>query len=192
MRWFNSESYVYSSAEVRTADDDVETLRGFIQNGELAVAKTAAPEVMAERYLRSKVSAPRIAALGAYFLLRVGDLERLHDWPDNLTNWKDWLPDGPVIAAWQRLRSEAPEYSEAYDLLIEAMRRGLPVYTEGVRLLKDGLELFANDDERDWDVADQLAELDRYGKAMTWSKSETTYFGHAPDEPTAAARLATR
>jgi len=192
IRSFAAGSAFYTSTDVRTADDDVEALRGYIQNGELAVARTLAPEVMAERFLRSKVAAPRIAALGAYFLLRVGDLERLHNWPDNLTRWKTWLPDGPVIAAWQRLQADQPDYDEAYELLLEAARRGPPVYTEGVRLLKNGLDLFANDDEEEWAVADAVAEIDRYGKAMNWGKSETAFFGDAPHRPRLGARLSQR
>ena len=182
LQWFESGSAFYSHADVRTADDDVEALRGYIQRGELEVARVAAPKVMAERF-RSKMAAPRIAALGAYFLLRVRDLDRLHDWPDNLTRWKTLLPDGPVIAAWQRLLDDDPDYEEVFGFLMKAVDRGLPVCTEGVRLLKNGLELFASDDERSWDVSAAWSEVDRFGKAMHWDRSETTYFGDAPDQP---------
>jgi hypothetical protein len=169
--------------DARTGDHDVESLRALVHEGRLDLARVMAPEVMAERFLQSKVAAPRIAALGAYVLLRLGDLDRMHDWPDNLTNWMGWLPDGPVIAAWQRLRSEDPDYDQIRSLLVEAARRGLPVYSEGVRLLKDGLELFAADEERDWDVGEALDEVNRYARALVWEKSETTYFGQSPDEP---------
>jgi len=184
-----AESGFYTGVEVRTMDEDVEALKRYVRDRELAVARVMAPEIMAERFLREKVASPRVAALGAYVLLRVGDLKRLHDWPDNLAKWQPWLPDGPLIAAWQRLRANEPNYDEAFELLMEATHRGLPIYTEGVRLLKDGLDLFANDDERDWDVADALAVIGRFGKAMDWSRSETTFFGDAPDRPRLGARL---
>jgi len=185
VRTYDSGDDVYSRADARTANHDVESLRGYIQRGELDIARKLALEVTAERYLQAKTSAPRIAALGAYFLLRVGELDRLHDWPDNLTNWREWLPDGPVIAAWQRLRSDNPDYEEILELLQEAVSRGLPVYTEGVRLLKDGLDLFASDEEEDWDVAADLAWVEKYAQAMVWDKSETTFYGEHPDKPNA-------
>jgi hypothetical protein len=183
LRWLTYGGSVYLRADVRSADPDVEALRGSIGRGELDIAKSVAESVMAERYLRHKGQAPRVAALGAYFLLRVGDLDRLHDWPDNLTKWKPWLPDGPVIAAWQRLRSDHPDYERIFALLTEAVRRGMPVYTEGVRLLKDGLDLFASDDQKTWNVDNARSRVEAYAQAMVWGKSETTFYGTAPDRP---------
>jgi hypothetical protein len=174
---------LYLRVDARTADRNVEALRGYILRGELDVAHGIAANVVAERFLMAKGAAPRVAALGAYFLLRVGDLDRLHNWPDNLSKRKEWLPDGPVIAAWQRLRSPDPDYEEAFESLLEAERRGVPVYTEGVRLLKDGLDLFASDDQRAWDVGAVRDRVEAYAQAILWNKSETTYFGSAPDQP---------
>jgi hypothetical protein len=183
LRSYEHEGVLSVRADARSSDREVEGLRSHIIQGNLEVAHEIAARVTAQRYLREKVSAPRVAALGAYFLLRVGDLERLHDWPDNLSAWKPWLPDGPVIAAWQRLRSPNPDYEHVFELLLDAERRGLPVYTEGVRLLRDGLDLFAADHERTWDVEAAQARLREYARAMVWSKSESTYFGLAPDMP---------
>ena len=168
--------------DARTRDPDVEALRGYLLSGEIEVARALAAGVLAERLLAAKMAAPRIAALGAYVLLRTGELERLHNWPDNLTRWKPWLPDGPLIAAWQRLRSPHPHYDEVCELLLEAESRGMPVYTEGVRLLRDGLDLFRSDDE-DWPVAEAVERVAGYAQALNWDKSETTYFGVAADQP---------
>src|SRR3712207_7235538 len=56
----------------------VEALRGYILRGELDVAHGIAANVVAERFLMAKGAAPRVAALGAYFLLRVGDRSEEH------------------------------------------------------------------------------------------------------------------
>ena len=50
----------------------------------------------AEALLQGKVANPVGAALGGYALLRLNELDRLHDWPDNLAAWFAWLPDGAV------------------------------------------------------------------------------------------------
>lgn len=183
LRWLRIDGRRHLRVDARTTDPAIETLRGYIARGNVELAHGIAPNVLAERKLQAKMAAPRVAALGAYFLLRVGDFERLHNWPDNLTNWQPWLPDGPVIAAWQRLRSTDPDLPEVRRLLLEAERRGMPIYTEGVRLLKDGLELFANDIEADWDVEEPRRRVEAYAMAMDWAKSETTYAGYAPDDP---------
>lgn len=182
VRWSSDGATPTIRVDARTADHDVEALRGFLARGEIEVARALAAGVLAERLLLAKVAAPRVAALGAYVLLRLGDMERLHDWPDNLTRWKSWLPDGPVIAAWQRLRSPNPDYDAACASLLEAETRGMPVYTEGVRLLKDGLDLF-DTDERDWHVHEAARRVNAFAQALVWDKSETTYFGDAPQQP---------
>ncbi|RYP87303.1 hypothetical protein EKO23_06820, partial [Nocardioides guangzhouensis] len=185
IRWSSDGGTPTIRVDARTADPEVEALRGFLARGEIEVARALAAGALAERLLQAKVAAPRIAALGAYALLRLGDLERLHNWPDNLTRWKPWLPDGPVIAAWQRLRSPEPDYEEACALLLEAETRGIPVYTEGVRLLKDGLDVF-DTDERDWHVHEAARRVEAFAQALAWDKSETTYFGIGPQQPRAA------
>jgi hypothetical protein len=44
------------------------------------------------------------AAFAVNYLLRSGDLEYLRDWPRNLANRFEWLPDGPVLWAETLLR----------------------------------------------------------------------------------------
>ena len=183
LRWVRIGERRHLRVDARTTDPAIESLRGYIARGNVDLARGLAPNVLAERSLNAKIAAPRIAALGAYFLLRVGDFDRLHDWPDNLSNWQPWLPDGPVISAWQRLRSPDPDLDVVRRLLLEAESRGMPIYTEGVRLLKDGLELFARDPEADWDVEEPHRRVEAYAMAMDWRKSETTYAGDHPDKP---------
>jgi hypothetical protein len=183
LRLHRRQNRLYLRVDARTADPNIEALRGYIVRGEIDVARDLALNATAEQYLMTKRAGPRIAALGAYVLLRTGDLARLHDWPDNLSDWKKWLPDGPILSAWQRLRSPEPDYERAFDYVLEAVRRGMPVYTEGVRLLKDALDLFSSDTERKWDVEAARSRVEAYARAMIWNKSETTYFGSAPDEP---------
>jgi hypothetical protein len=87
----------------------------------------------AEEMLFYKLSNPMAAALGGYALLRCGELERLHDWPDNLAASVRWLPDGAVIAG--ELAARQGDHPKAVDSLLTAADRGLPLFTEGMSIL---------------------------------------------------------
>jgi hypothetical protein len=143
---------------------------------------------MAEDMLRYKLVDPYGATVGGYFLLRSAEYDRLHNWPNNLANWVRWLPDGPVIHAWQLLLTEETDSARqlARDRLLEAGDRGLPVLTEGLRLLIDGLELFAQNrpsDEPEGTVERTLDRLRRYASAVDWNQRLTTFYGTDPETP---------
>ena len=57
-----------------------------------------------EAALLVKGISPLAAAVASTVLLRCGALDYLHDWPRNLANWFEWLPDGPVLWAETLLR----------------------------------------------------------------------------------------
>lgn len=158
--------------------------------GSFEAARVTSEDALAEAelMLQEKRRNPIGAAIGGYYLLRVGALNRLHDWPNNLANWFEWLPDGAVVHAWQLLREpDEAKNSQARRRLVQAAERGLPVYTEGVRLLIDGLELFAYDavahDERDEAVEQALQNIRRYAAAMDWNQQLTTFYGADPEKP---------
>lgn len=187
--------------DVVVSSDDwwMETLLSLLQRGDLSQASRMDDAGhFAEQMLYGKVSNPSRAAVGGYYLLRVRDFGRLHDWANNLANWNDWMPDGAIIHAWQMLEqarsargSEAKStFAPACDRLLEALRRGVPLYTEGLRLLRDGLTMFANrkeDTERQARAQRALAMVNAYAAAADWSAKVTTFTGARPDEPTAAS-----
>ena len=110
-----------------------------MMSGDIERAKTLSGHIrFAEKLLYSKIENPSYAALGGYFLLRSNSMEQLHDWPRNLANWFEWFPDGCIIYAAQLMRSEKPVVEDIEYWLIEAYQRGIPLYTEGLRLLYEG------------------------------------------------------
>lgn len=110
-----------------------------MMSGDIERAKTLAGHIrFAEKLLYSKIENPSYAALGGYFLLRSNAMQELHDWPKNLANWFEWFPDGCIIYAAQLMRSEKPVVEDIEYWLIEAYQRGIPLYTEGLRLLYEG------------------------------------------------------
>jgi hypothetical protein len=84
--------------------------------------------------LVQKRESPIAAAFATNLLLRAGGLEYLHDWPRNLTNWFEWLADGPVLWAETLLRQRAgeevdladPNVREALDFYLMLADRGVP------------------------------------------------------------------
>ena len=60
-----------------------------------------------------KSESPVAAALAINYLIRSGDLDYLLDWPRNLANWFEWLPDGPILWAETLLRRQEIQKSAA-------------------------------------------------------------------------------
>lgn len=136
------------STEVVIHDPILGAVIAYLEAGDAAAVGALADEVeeQAAAMLRYKWTSPFGAAAGAYVLMRLGRPGRI-DWTRNLLDGFPWLPDGGVIHATQLLRTygqtprarAAKVLTEARHALVEAANRGVPVFTEGVRLLADGL-----------------------------------------------------
>ena len=148
---------------------------------------------LAEQVLYRKLNDPNTAALGGYYLLRTGELARLHSWPRNLADWIGWLPDGAVIRGWQLLRGASSSRGETpRQRFLQAAQRGVPCYAEGLRLLVDGLKVVLRDNEGDQQVASALEVMGRYASAADWTRSVLTFSGDGPDTPTPSPRPESR
>jgi len=73
-------------------------------------------------------------------------MRRLRDWAQILDSWLSWFPDGAIIPAWQLIRKvkfdqnrQAILLEEARSRRPQAVRRGFPLYAEGLHLFRDGL-----------------------------------------------------
>jgi len=139
-------------AVVRLADGESDRVAGYLSSGR--ADRAAAIATSAEDLLWSKMRGPLGAAIGGYALLRLGETERMHDWPDNLADWFTWLPDGAVIAgALAARRHDAPAAAVRF---LEACRRGMPVFTEGISILVTGIRSLLQLDELPQTARDEL------------------------------------
>lgn len=134
------------TVRIHSTSDAADTIVGYLSRGDLYAA-----EAMTEwtdhaiGMLQSKVADPYAAAVGGYLLLRLQQQpSHLHSWAQNLADWFPFLPDGCVIRARQLMQHPLPDTTELEVLLLEAVRRGVPVYTEGLRLLTDALRLMGD------------------------------------------------
>lgn len=94
-----------------------------------------------EELLFGKMGDPYAAAVGAYLLLKLQRFDLMRTWAKNLADRFMELPDGCVIWASQLAQERPESLDEIRSYYTMAVQRGLPVYTEGLRLLMDGLRL---------------------------------------------------
>lgn len=168
------------------SNPQAEALMGFLRNRDFASARAIGEGVVesAEKLLFNKQEDPASAAIGGYYLLSAGRLDRLHDWTNNLANWFPWLPDGALIHAWHLLRQKQQDVEQARARLIEAANRGVPLYTRGLRLLFDGLNIFSRRaDDMDAEVRSALERISPYAGAADWSTPTTAFYGQTPGDP---------
>jgi hypothetical protein len=163
-----------------------EALLGYLMSGDYGAARTVGEHVVqyAENLLHDKTLDPGQAAIGAYYLLRAGRLDRLHDWTRNLANWTPWMPDGAVIRAWHLLRKPKPNPEHALAWFLEAEQRGIPLYAQGLRLLFDGLRLFeARIPDEGGPVTTAVDRLRPYLAASRAGSGTTCFFAEFPAGP---------
>ncbi|WP_169409396.1 hypothetical protein [Dyadobacter beijingensis] len=172
---------------VATEHYKAETLLTLLTNGAVARAKRLSNAEEAERLLYEKMVNPVTAAIGGYFLLKTDELERLHDWANNLANWFPWLPDGAIIHATQLLSKKDKTEADIQMIrtrLLGAASEGIPVYSEGLRLLEKGLtQLWYHSDKGDEEVGNARKRIGSYAAVVDWSQETTTFTGISPTAP---------
>lgn len=163
------------SVRVATASDMADTVGGALARGDYYAAQAMAPLIdSAMEMLLYKMQDPYAAAVGAYLLLRLERFELMHDWARNLANMFSFLADGCVIWAWQAFRQHG-DVDQAAKYLLQAVDRGLPVHTEGLRLLVEGLQRLGGDS-----ATSALAHLTKLAGRVVWNSPFTTRLESVP------------
>lgn len=160
-------------------DKVAQALLVLMSNGDIGKGKTLFNGDDAEKLLLKKVEDPIAAAVGGYFLLKTRELDKMHDWAKNLANWFEWMPDGAIIYAWQMIHLQKKEDKFLIaNYLIEATDRGIPFFTEGLRLLFEGLSMLSFEYEyRNEDVERALKKVKAMTTAADLSKEFTMLTG---------------
>lgn len=169
-----------------TGNKRAQALLSLMNSGDMTRAKSLVSVEDAEAVLHDKMIDPAGAAIGGYFLLKTGELDRLHNWADNLANWFPWMPDGAVIHGWQLIHQGAQPNTMPMirNRFIEAVNRGIPLYTEGLRLLYEGLTMLSyNFEQKDKAVQQAFARIKKYMCVADLSQENTTFTGSYPDQP---------
>ncbi|KFF04475.1 hypothetical protein [Flavobacterium reichenbachii] len=167
-----------------------QALLSLMNSGDMSRAKSLWSLNDAEDLLQEKISDPIAAAIGGYYLLKTGELLRMHNWAENLSRWFEWLPDGHIIYAWQMIlennNKEAFENNDRRirNSLLRSMEGGMPIFSEGVRLLYDGLVMCSYTFEQsDESIEKALKDVRAFLANSDSTKETTTYFGSYPELP---------
>lgn len=125
-------------------ETSITTMLGYLAAGRLREAELLVRD--AEQLLNFKYSNPMAAAAGAYVLLASCKGS------SSGKNWRPWIEnlyqsfpfaDGAILQGWNLLQQQSSpeEVARARGCFLEAVERGLPIYSEGVRLLQKGLAM---------------------------------------------------
>ena len=137
-----------ASVRVSTFNAHADTLAGYLHRGDLYSASSMAGWAeKAEDLLAQKMADPFAAVVGAYLLLRTRNIDLLHNWTRTLMESFPRIPDAVVIRAWHLIYRRGDE-AEIRALFERALDRSLPIFTEGLRLLSDGVRLLGDDSEK--------------------------------------------
>jgi hypothetical protein len=177
------------SVEPHLQDPTADLLVRFLTEELLQEAATAIQfdAIPSERLLRDKMADPVGAAVGAYALLRFGELGRLRDWTDNLRILFPSLPDGAAIRGEHLAR--AGQHHEALGVFLELAERGLPIFTAGFFYAVDRLELYIRVTDSTFTPAEQsaaeslLGQLNRFVPYVDRKAAFLTYPGADPRQP---------
>jgi hypothetical protein len=165
------------------------TLLRYLQKAflEQASSMIGSPALSAEQLLYQKRTEPIAAAVGAYALLRLGDLERLHEWTENLRNFFTWLPDGITIRGEHLAR--LGNHEQALGVFLDLPSRGLPIFSDGLSYALDRLGLYIRIGEKNFEKArlDQakalLEHLQRFAAFVDFRRPLLTFTGLDPGNP---------
>jgi hypothetical protein len=137
----------------------------------------------AEMMLLEKRQNPTEAAIGAYYILKTRDYDRLHNWANNLANYFPWMPDGAIIHAWQMISQPGDRFDRdrIISRLTEAFDRGLPLYAEGLRLLYEGMMWLVRNIGPGEEYIAMLDSVREMTALVDWEQSLTTLNMPLPD-----------
>lgn len=162
----------------------------YLLSNEISTLK-AIPDanVVAEDMLYDKQIDPYRAIVGAYFLLRRGDLKRLHDWTRNLYQLFPRIADTAIILMSHLLRYE-PKDPRIPELLERAASSTSPIYTEGMRLLYEGLNIYRHRDPTLF-ASTRWRQVENLYSACIWTSPYLSFLGRSPEHPSSIPTLGT-
>lgn len=185
---------VHVSGQFRPA----ESLRQYLRIGDIASA-----EVIARPLIRAQVDSfenwghPQdliSTLLCGYFSLRTGEFSHFDKWTQLYTWLADSSADAAIILGWHWLASgETQGEEKARDLFTQSFSKfWLPVYTEGFKLLWDGLRFLhrhtLEGNQREG-LEYTLGRIEPYAANADWTQPHTTFYGHNPYSPARGRRF---
>jgi hypothetical protein len=170
---------------ITLGDSGADAVLKYLDSGSTSDARVVALSLV-DTVVDAPVIDPIVAVVGAYCLLRTGGHEPLKEWPNRLATMFPWLPDASLVHAWQLLEQPGvPALDLAQKRLIEAERAGIPIFTDGIQRLYNGLIAFRDDPETpDADeVIEAVKRLSPFLASHNPATPFTTFYGPDPTTP---------
>jgi hypothetical protein len=167
------------TVKVRSPNPQVNALVGYLARGDYDASRRASnPLVENVRKLLQGETDPMAAVVVGYFLLRAGDPAQLGPWTETLAENYGWLPDGAVIRAWHLWRSSTPDLNQVAEWLTTAAERGVPAFTQGLRLLHDGLRLLMQEESlsQNDQIRNAFNKISHSAQTADWRHVTTALF----------------
>ncbi len=181
---------------------DADALLSYLSAGDFVSARAVSVRLVdldtglqrAHELLRTFASAnSSAAAIAGYFIIRAAAVERLSEsqrrrigtWARALATSFPALPDGALIFGWDALTGG--DVDLALTAFVEACRRGIPMYTMGLRYLIDGLRMATSSERARFassaDAIRALEWLTQYAGLADWGAQTTSLAIDRPFEP---------
>jgi small subunit ribosomal protein S5 len=162
-----------------------ETLLSYMEAGMFDAAKIIVDEILNGESISLLLDNPLLGSIVGYYLLQVETSSNCFNWIDEFVEKHEWLPDALVIKAWKSLRtSEHLDKELIRQNILDSLQRGIPIYTKGLKLLTEGLELLKGDalsrSQPDSEVENALQNIRKYYTASDWFQPLTTFYGDSP------------
>ncbi len=177
------------SVEAHVEHIAADTLLRYFQRGflEQAAAMSTSDILQAEQLLYQKLSYPIAATVGAYALLRFGDLSRLNNWTENLNDWFKGLPDGAAIRGEHLAR--LGKHEQALPVFLELPSRGLPIFSDGLSYAINRLRQYTTVDDPGFETGTRsqaqavLKQLQKFAWHVDYRQPLLIFSGVDPSNP---------
>ncbi|MBB3772805.1 hypothetical protein FHS55_003426 [Angulomicrobium tetraedrale] len=170
-------------------DTQIGSLIAYMNAGQIQLAADVFK--LARQFLFEKNEDPVRAAAGGYVLLSGNAPDKLGDWPQwlhNLATRFPHIPDGPILRARWLLEfgdGSEEQFRDAHDLLVEAVQRGIPLFTTGIVWLIEGLQRTSIDCPV---CADMLGKIRGVARSMDLSQAFSSFSLAHPEGRKSAIR----
>jgi hypothetical protein len=170
-------------AIVNTRLADAEALLAYVQLGQVRAARLLLSELGQAFKPTAMPEGPLKAVIAGYASLRIGH-PPTQPWMEELANVFTALPDAAIIYGASLLQGEnnSDRRSRSRHYLIEAVHRGIPAFTIGLRLLFDGLRRLSETADRDDAINLALAKVRAVAAYADWDSTTTSFLVPSPSE----------
>ncbi len=135
------EGDVLPDVQVVPANEDLASVVGFLERYDQRALSVLRKDFVerAVQYMFDKRRDPLAAAVGLALLLRLGELDEVRGWSENLWRWFPALPDGGALHAAVLLRNpkDTNDWRDEFRAAtLGSVRTGLPFLSDSLRCLR--------------------------------------------------------